>query len=108
VVPLALLIEAIATDAYPSVINQSLGNVLLLMPVGLYLPFLAPRASHLGTLMLVGLCASLLIEFSQLAISAVLGYTYKIADIDDVILNTVGVAVGYAAFRVIRWRFPNL
>lgn len=43
---------------------------------------------------MVGLLVSMLIELLQLGISAVLGYTYKITDVDDVILNTIGALHG--------------
>jgi glycopeptide antibiotics resistance protein len=99
-VPLVSLIHAIGTGTNPSVVHQSIGNFLMLLPLGLYLPLLVPRARHVAATVLVGLGVSLAVEFGQLAISAILGYTYKIADVDDVILNTAGVAVGYGIYRV--------
>lgn len=107
-IPLTSLIHAIATGSTPSVIDQSVGNVVILMPVGIYLPLLARRARGVTRVVLVGLALSLAIELGQLAISTLLGYTYKIADIDDVILNTAGVAVGYAGFLLIRRWHPSL
>lgn len=49
---------------------------------------------------MVGLAVSLAVELLQLGISMYLGYTYKIADVDDLILNTAGVALGYFLFRM--------
>jgi glycopeptide antibiotics resistance protein len=85
--PLRSLIEALSTGAYPSVVDQSLGNLLMLMPVGVYLPLLLPRARRIGFTILIGLGLSLGVELGQLGVSALLGYAYKIADVDDVILN---------------------
>jgi hypothetical protein len=35
------------------------------------------------------------IEAAQLAISAMLGFAYRAIDIDDVILNAIGIAIGW-------------
>lgn len=104
IVPLASLLNAIATGGYPSVINQSIGNLVLLAPLGLYGPFLWARMRSWKGVLTVGIGASLSIELLQLGISSYLGYTYKIADVDDVILDTAGVALGYLVFRLVaRW-----
>lgn len=100
IVPLASLLNAIATGNYPSVISQSIGNLLMLAPLGLYGPLLWPRMRSWKVAVVVGLAISLAVELLQLGISTYLGYTYKIADIDDLILNTAGVALGYLGFRV--------
>lgn len=104
IVPLSSLASAIATGNYPSVISQSIGNLLMLAPLGLYGPLLWPRMRSWKVAVVLGMATSLAVELLQLGISTYLGYTYKIADVDDVILNTVGVALGYLAFRVAaRW-----
>lgn len=100
-IPLRSLIEALLTRAYPSVVDQSLGNLLMLMPAGVYVPLLMPRARRVGTMIPIGLGLSLVVELGQLVTSAFLGYTYKIADVDDVILNTAGVAIGFGAYWVL-------
>jgi len=87
---------------------KSLGNFVLLMPLGVYLPLLLPRARRIAGTVLIGFGVSLAIELGQLGVSALLGYTYKITDIDDIILNTAGVAVGFGVFWVIRHWLPAL
>ena len=57
--------------------------------------------------MLAGIAFSLIVETTQLAISVLLGFTYKIADIDDLILNSAGVVVGYAGFLLLRTAFDE-
>jgi glycopeptide antibiotics resistance protein len=99
-IPLRSLINALVTGTTPSVVDQSIGNLLLLLPLGVYLPLLMPMARRFLVTVLVGLGVSFAIEIGQLGISAILGYTYKIADVDDLILNTTGVAVGYGIYRV--------
>lgn len=105
--PVWSLIEAIATGANPSVVHQSVGNALMLMPLGVYLPLLLPRARRVGTTVSIGLGLSVAIELAQFAISALLRFPYKTADVDDVILNTAGVAFGYGIYWVAsRWLPP--
>lgn len=67
-----------------------LGNVLLFFPLGFLLPLL--RRTKLGLLrtMGVGLAASLAIETAQF-------FFGRSADVDDVILNALGVCLGYLA-----------
>lgn len=95
-VPLTSLLGALATGNNPSVVSQSIGNLLMLAPVGMYGPRLWPWIRSWRAAVLVAFLASLGIELTQLAISSYLGYTYKVADVDDLILNTAGVALGYA------------
>ena len=49
--------------------------------------------------MLVGAGASTLIELGQLAVATAYGFPVRVADIDDVLLNTSGVLVGYLLWR---------
>jgi len=42
------------------------------------------------------------IELAQLAVSLALGYSYRVTEIDDVLLNFVGVLLGFAVHLVAR------
>lgn len=77
-----------------------LGNVGAFVPVGLLLPLLRPRDHAWRRALAIGLVISLAIELTQLGLSLMMGYAYRVADVDDVILNVTGVVLGYAAFRV--------
>lgn len=74
---------------------QSLGNVVWFLPFGFGLPALSKR--HLGAFGVGWRAAllSLLIEGLQFVL-----YT-GVADIDDVIFNTIGGLVGYFIYRVL-------
>ncbi len=65
------------------------GNVLLFVPLGFCLPFFWPRWRRFTKMLLVGAGFSFTIEFIQLFIN-------RSVDIDDLILNTAGVLLGYA------------
>lgn len=73
------------------------GNLALLAPLGLLLPLLWPRFRSAARTVLIGLIVSLGIETLQYLLPGI-----RITDIDDVILNTLGVAAGYALYHA--WR----
>ena len=75
------------------------GNVLAFVPVGVLVPLLRPadRRPWL-TVLLVGFGLSLLIELGQLAVSLMVGFAYRQADVDDLLVNTLGAVAGYALF----------
>ena len=74
------------------------GNVGAFVPLGLLAPLLStnwrtwPRAIGLGIL------GSLAVELAQLALSFAMGFPWRVADIDDVILNTLGTLIGFGAW----------
>jgi glycopeptide antibiotics resistance protein len=74
-----------------------IGNLLAFVPVGLLVPILT-RTRSVVLAIGAGFLLSVLIELGQLAISVALGYAYRSADVDDVLVNTLGAAVGYAIF----------
>ena len=46
----------------------------------------------------------LAIELSQLSISVARGYSYRVTELDDVLLDFIGVLLGYAVFSALRAR----
>ncbi len=66
------------------------GNILLFMPLGFFEVLLHPGRSRkwqLGYTAATALLLSLLIEFAQL-------FNYRVSDVDDIILNTIGATTG--------------
>ena len=76
--------------------ETSLLNILLLIPFGFGLPFITNF--HMKKIVAVGVLFSTMIELLQLMTGILAGITFRIADINDVIFNTVGVAIGYILF----------
>lgn len=72
------------------------GNILLTLPFGFGLPFLAPPKSRFYFLWM--LVPGLAIELSQLALSLVIGAAYRSVDINDVMLNGLGALLGFGLF----------
>ena len=83
------------------------GNVLAFAPFGVFLPVIWPGRHSLVSVAAAGLAISLAVETLQLALSLVLGTPYRVADIDDVIINVLGVALGYGLYRLIASIVPR-
>lgn len=78
---------------------QLVGNVLLFVPLGFLAPALTPRFRTVARSASLGLLVSLAIELAQLATTLAL-HPFRSADLDDVMLNTIGTVIGFAAWRV--------
>lgn len=63
-------------------------NVILFVPLGMFLPLLWERFRSPARVILFGFCTSLTIEILQL-------FTFRTTDADDLITNTLGAAIGY-------------
>jgi glycopeptide antibiotics resistance protein len=77
-------------------LKTSLLNILLLIPFGFGLPFIT--YFRMKKIVIIGALFSMVIEFLQLVTGFVAKLTFWIADINDVIFNTIGVAIGYILF----------
>ena len=73
-------------------------NIIMTMPLGFLLPLIWKRYRSLIKVVLTGACFSLAIEFCQL-------FNRRTTDIDDLIMNTIGAALGYALFTLCRQIF---
>jgi glycopeptide antibiotics resistance protein len=80
---------------------QAAQNVLVLAPFGLYAPVLWPRLRATGRFLPVAVLAGCSIEVAQLVVSLILGFPYRSIDVDDAILNTIGILLAYLAYRTI-------
>lgn len=75
----------------PLIINF-FGNVVMFMPIGFFVPLLW-RASY-GRVIIIGFLCSLFVEISQLLLP-------RSSDVDDLILNTAGVALGLLLYKLL-------
>ncbi len=69
-----------------------LGNIFLLVPIGFFMPLAAPKV-HWKSILLFGILLALFIEVSQVF------FQVGIFDIDDVLLNAVGLLSGFWIFH---------
>ena len=78
------------------------GNIALFVPIGFLLPFVYRKMTWLKCLA-IAITLGLTIEGMELV------FRVGIFDIDDVILNALGVMIGYWAFVIFtKWRQPQL
>jgi glycopeptide antibiotics resistance protein len=75
---------------------QVIGNLVMLLPLGIYIPLLFPKLSGFFRVVIICLLVSISIELMQLITSV------RSTDIDDVILNTSGAITGYIIYRLLR------
>jgi glycopeptide antibiotics resistance protein len=79
-----------------------LGNLALLLPLGLLGPIAFPALDRWWRVALLALLVSSAIELTQLAVPD------RSADIDDVIVNVTGALIGYAILNAfLRTRMPR-
>lgn len=95
-VPFASITQLIRDTSAGLASYNIVGNLLLLAPFGLLLPLLFTKLQRLWPLAWRVAAISALIEASQLITRA------RAVDIDDVILNTAGAALGFGIYLVLR------
>ena len=69
-----------------------IGNISMFIPTGVIMPILYKRLDCFWKVLLAGAGLSFVIEVIQLL------FPDSVTDIDDLILNTLGVAVGYGIY----------
>jgi glycopeptide antibiotics resistance protein len=69
------------------------GNIVAFLPIGLIPPLACPRRTTAWHVALFCLCLSAMIEVGQYFSGR------RVADVDDLILNTLGGLLGYATLR---------
>lgn len=86
------------------------GNIVLFVPIGMLGPLLFHQRRSLWRIIPLGFGLSFLIELIQLALSLIFGglyqrstsgYPFRSADVDDLLLNTTGVAIGYGLMQLV-------
>lgn len=91
--------------SFPTVIKQDVGNIVLLMPIPIFVGFIKKYLSPIK-IFLLGFFASLLIESAQLLISFITKFPMHFFDVDDLILNSLGVVLGILLFYLIKKTKP--
>lgn len=76
------------------------GNIIMCIPFGTAIPFII-RHKKWYYYLLIGLAFPILIELTQLLISVSINSYYRTIDIDDVILNFLGIMIGYGIYKIL-------
>jgi glycopeptide antibiotics resistance protein len=94
-VPLATLAFQLRDGLTPHEIRQIVGNVMLLLPLGVYGPAVWRPMRRAAVVLLVAAAASALVELGQLGLATSYGFPVRVADVDDVLLNAIGAVGGW-------------
>lgn len=81
-------------DTHMAALRNLAGNVLAFLPAGILLPVLFPRLRRMRALLAAAFGASLTVEVVQLLTG------FGRFDVDDILLNVVGAAIGWAVWAV--------
>lgn len=81
---------------YKVLSKQIVGNFVMLLPLGIYLPLQYKKTSNFFAVFMISLLASTTIELLQLITSV------RSADVDDIFLNTLGACTGFTIFKLIQ------
>ena len=73
-----------------------IGNTAMFIPSGIILPLIYKNLNSFWKVVATGTMISLCIEIIQLPFSV------RASDVDDLILNTLGVAIGYGIYAAVK------
>ena len=90
------LVNLFDYDSKRDLLLNVIGNVAMFIPSGIVLPIIYKRLDTFVKVLLAGGGISLCIEIIQLPFSV------RATDIDDLVLNTVGVIAGYGLYSLIQ------
>ena len=83
------------------------GNIVLLIPLvifsGLFMEY--KKTYSIKKIVVIGIGTSVLIEVVQAIMNFCIQYPNRIADIDDIILNSLGVIIAAVGYEIIRKQF---
>ncbi|MCR5060552.1 MAG: VanZ family protein [Saccharofermentans sp.] len=85
--------------AASSAVTNVLGNLLLFVPLGILVPVSFKKFDSFPKTVLAGFLISLAIELTQLVTPG------RVTDVDDLIVNTLGAAVGYFIYALVKKAF---
>ena len=84
-------------DNKTHMIMNIFGNILMFVPTGIILPVLYKRLDNFFKVAGTGFLMSLAIEILQLP------FADRTSDVDDLIMNTLGVAIGYVLYMIVHY-----
>lgn len=86
---------------------QAVFNLLLTLPFGVYLKYYFKK--NLKEIIVYSFLLSLFFEITQLtALYGIYNAPYRLFDIDDLFLNTLGGIIGYLLAPIFEFFFPNI
>ena len=89
------LVNILEYDVKREAAINIIGNISLFIPTGIIMPILYKRLDRFWKVLLAGAGLSFVIEMIQLL------FPGSVTDIDDLILNTAGAAIGYSMYMLV-------
>lgn len=88
-------------------VKNLVGNLLMLLPLGIFLPTFWSKARSFWKTVITGALISFFIELMQYFLPYLGLEMGRATDIDDIILNTLGAMIGYVIFDkgLVRFNF---
>jgi glycopeptide antibiotics resistance protein len=77
-----------------------LGNVAAFVPLGVFIGLAWPERRSWRRAFAICLAATVSIELVQLGLSLLIGFPWRVADVDDVIVNVFGGLLGFGGYVV--------
>jgi glycopeptide antibiotics resistance protein len=98
VIPFATILSQISHPGLSSA-RQLFGNVVALTPLAVYGPGLWPALRDPRRFVVLAVAVAVGIELTQYAGSTLEGFTYRVTDVDDAILNATGAIAAFFVWR---------
>ncbi len=83
-------------DSRNDLLLNVIGNTAMFIPTGIILPIIYKKLNSFWKVIGVGALISVCIEIIQLP------FFERASDIDDLLLNTLGVAIGYLIYKLVQ------
>lgn len=90
------LVHLFGYNSLRDILWNVVGNMAMFIPSGIVLPVVYRKLDRFGKVLAAGALLSLCIEILQLPFAS------RASDVDDLILNTLGAAVGYGIYAAVK------
>lgn len=104
-IPFATIVSQLTHPGFSSA-RQLIGNMLALAPLGIYAPGLWPAFRDPRKFVALAVAFAVGIELAQLAGSILEGFTYRVTDVDDALMNATGAISAFVIWRRLEGRPP--
>ncbi len=101
-VPFLPFLEQIRSVGWMRFLYQAAGNILAFVPISFFLAQLSLPLRSFRCNLIASFSISFGVELIQLCIHLLTGIPNRVADVNDLILNTLGGMIGYLVYRL--WR----
>ncbi len=97
-IPFKTILDVVSAHTWKM---QIIGNILLLLPLPFFISIFKKGNLRLSKALIYTLITSIGIEIVQLLINVITRVPNKVADVDDILLNTLGGLIGWLIYYII-------